>query len=463
MIQEFQQVPGTSLPIFYQQAGDQHIFYTPGCLAGINNYHFDTFLKGISDSTTFDEMTSAGNHHQFRRIADKVVLAAENTMTAWDALVNQSFTPECLTLYAQNVCNLACTYCYSAPSSHSDLMPVSIPTIQAASQIIAKNCRKANKPMTVVFQGGGEPSLDLDWIDRALTVVAQAADREKVYLIRYVATNGVMSTRKAEWIAAHFDLVGISCDGPPEIQNRQRPKLNGGLSSDILQQTAEVIHQHGKQLQVRVTLTPETAYQQDEIVRYICSHLRPASIHVEPVYRQGRAKLHHPMLDFDVDRFVQSFFDAQEIAHTFGIGYDTSSSRMQEIHGPYCHLFRGVLQLIPGDRVVTCFLSKESAGQIIPMDCIGHYDPIQDEIAINTPQLTTLQKKLGQLPERCRDCFNRFHCVWGCPDACILDGFSHNDFRCQLAKQLTLSQIDKLIQTETKMPAWIYPIEMITP
>ena len=96
-----------------------------------------------------------------------------------------------------------------------------------AAELVAKNCRRKEHRFYVAFHGGGEPTLHEERLKQSLERVETVARDQRVELFRYIATNGVMPGSTALWLSSHFDLVGLSCDGPPHIQNHQRPIWGG--------------------------------------------------------------------------------------------------------------------------------------------------------------------------------------------------------------------------------------------
>ncbi|HWS57401.1 MAG TPA: radical SAM protein, partial [Actinotalea sp.] len=199
----------------------------------------------------------------------------------------EPFAPTCLTLYLNRDCNLHCSYCFSSPVRH-DRSRLTGEAVTAAARIVAANCASAGVPLTVALHGGGEPTLDPDLVDDLLGRVEAVASESGVPVFRYVATNGVMSRAKASWLAQRVDLVGLSCDGPPDLHDAQRPTWTGRPTSDAVERTARVLREAGTPFHVRATVTPESCTRQEEIAEYLCG-LGAAEIHVEPVYRVGRA------------------------------------------------------------------------------------------------------------------------------------------------------------------------------
>jgi sulfatase maturation enzyme AslB (radical SAM superfamily) len=425
-------LPDGDFPVFRGNEDGYFLYYSPGYLAAVERSQSAQF-----ESELFSSSDGRGEE------ASKLRQYGQNAQARWTSIQQSKFFPVCLTLYMNKECNLQCVYCYSNPSAQPGER-LSIASIKAAGAVVAKNCCERDLPFTVVFHGGGEPTLDRDLVDQALDELERIGSEYKVPLFRYIATNGVMSKEKAAWLGKRFDLIGLSCDGPSSIQSRQRPLLGGGGSTAALEQTAEIIRGIGKPIHARVTVTPYTADRQDEIAEYICQLIRPQEIHVEPVYSSDRVgeALWQAWRE-KADDFVEGFVKGREAAHRHGVKWSTSGSRSKDIHGPYCNIFRDVLNLVPGGVATACFkcAGKEQVRGLSAE--VGMVDHDREKFILDEPNILRLREALWFSSEECQGCMNFYHCTRSCPDSCHLDGGQdYQDWRCQI--QLKLTEYDLL-------------------
>ncbi len=354
------------------------------------------------------------------------------------------YQPECLTLYLENRCNLRCSYCYSDPQNTptGTYGQVSLAAVRGAAERVARNCRAKNKPLTLVMHGGGEPSLDWAGLVAALDVVKAVAAQSNLQTFGYIASNGVMPPERARQMAGLFDLVGLSCDGPEEIQRRQRPLANGESSAPALERTASILRAAGTPFHARVTITPSSVQRQEEIVAYLIERLGPAEIHIEPVYRGGRSTEDGG----DAQAFVEHFLAARDLAAQSGVRVAFSGTRPGELHGPFCQVHRQVLQLVPGDAASPCFKLSD-AGQLDRLDArVGELRP--EGFWIDEEKVRGLQAKLAWPAVACPDCFNGLHCAGSCPDQCALEsqtrpGAGCGTFRCRVQMRLAAEAIER--------------------
>ena len=451
------QVGAGGQPIFRLDCDEFVAFYAPGCLCVVGQPSAGRFQASISphDASAESARASADSaegvnwaHELWRR--------AELALASTDRRQDGAFSPECLTLYLNNECNLRCVYCYTG-ASQGLASRLDLETIVAAGDLVAENCRRKGIPFVVVLHGGGEPTLHRGRVDGVMARLEAIAARHEVQLFRYVATNGVMPERKARWLASRFDLIGLSCDGPADIHNSQRPGWDGRGTLHLLERTAHVLQNEGCRLHVRTTITQASLHRQAEIADHICRQFSPEEIHFEPVYAGSRVKAVGGLGPEHADAFASHFLEARSVARANGIPLQSSGTRPGSLHGPYCNLFRHVINLVPGDGasarstgVATACFKLTSAAQVHERGAaIGALNRETGRFEIDDRRVQALGQELAATMPECETCFNRYHCVGECPDKCPLDvraGPGHPGagslerwkpgFRCRVQKTL---------------------------
>jgi len=430
----FAVLPDCTLPLFTSAspdtAGSDVLYYAPGYLSIV-----PAEVSGRFESELRSGVETNLHVGELRRHA----VAAE---ARWESIRTRTFEPVCLTVYPSNRCNSACEYCCSAASPSSTGPAIRLDDVVAAASLVAANCRARSLPLTVVLHGGGEPTLDRPLADAILDAAGAAASSQGLAIFRYVATNGIMSAARAAWLSRRFDLIGLSCDGPSWIQDRQRPLPGGRSSSPAVERTARVAREAGTPLHVRVTITPESLTHQCEIAEYVCSRLGPSEIHVEPAYPLGRAA-EAPgarIVASQAEEFVSCFLAAREVARGRGVEWSCSMVRPTEVHGTYCEVFRDVLHVVPGGAATACFATVDGAQAVLlGMDIGGRGGGGYE---IRQGRVRELRASLSLDPTRCEACFNRFHCSRGCPEACPARAHTPADvFRCRVEELLALAYL----------------------
>lgn len=456
----FRPLRTTRLPIFRMASAGSVLFYAPGYVVVVRADRAAEFEAAIGD----DAPDGAPSPRRRRNLAIHGPMAmggrssprsrprqwswrpgicarASHARDASGAARDRAFKPVCLTIYLHNACNLKCSYCFSEATPRQAAR-LDLTAIRAGAERVGANCREADLPFTAVFHGGGEPMLDGTLTEAALGTVEAVAARHGRPMFRYIATNGVMPARSAAWMARRFDLVGVSCDGPPDVQNAQRPTWGSQGSAAQVERTAAIVRAAGTPLHVRVTVTPDSVQRQPEIADYICRVLCPQEIHVELVYRAGRAADSGAFRTLDVDAYVAGYQAAQAIAARFGIAWLGAGARPWTIHGPFCNVLRDVLQIVPGGAATACFRSTSAEAAQRDGTWIGGLTADGADWAIDEARIGVLRGVLTALPPSCRDCFNQHHCARACPDHCPIEPDDPStDARCRVQAALAEAHI----------------------
>jgi uncharacterized protein len=439
LLAEFEPLEGICPAIYRSLTGDPAgdiWYYAPGYLVAAPAHEAERFEAQLSSPTSGSVHAVELRHH------------AAQAQARWEAARTEPFRPICLTVYPGNECNSACQYCYSIASRSDPESRLDVETVAAAARLVAANCAARSLPLTVVLHGGGEPTLDPLLADDILDAADAAASTYGLGRFRYVATNGIMGSSTASWLARRFDLVGLSCDGPDWIQDCQRPLGNGRPSSQIVERTADVVGNAGRPLHVRVTVTPASMAYQAQIAEYVCNRLRPLAIHVEPVYRLREATA--PTVDFAPDaaeEFVRRFLEGKAVALRYGVEWSCSMARLAEIHGPYCQVFRDVLQIVPGGVATACFGTVDAKGARRLRLEIGALSDDRSHFEIYDDRVRELRASLSLRSASCDECFNRYHCARACPEACPAEtDRPEATFRCRVERLLARVDLTRAAQ-----------------
>lgn len=425
-MQPFQQIRSTHLPIYQTSYGETILVYTPGLVW----------------KTTREELLALEaefKQEQLNPIAAAVIERAKDVLKLHQSLHQGDFQPTNITLYLNQKCNLNCQYCFAVETPNQK-QELSLEACLAGLDLVGRNCRQLDTSMTLAIHGGGEPLLSFKKIQRILAYAQAMIEKDGLTLYKYIATNGVMPIEKARWVARHFDRIGISCDGPPEIQNRQRPHATLANCNTIIEQTAKVIRDHGTALDVRVTITPATVEQQPMIARDLCENLAPQEIHVEPVYLGKRMSIQDCISSCQVDAFIHSFNKAEEIASQHGTAWKMSGARLNEVHSSYCHLMQQVLNLVPGDEATACFKLVNDREIVSKGFSLGKYQKSQNIFVLDQDNFHRLLADM-QTPEQCQGCFIQYQCSHACPNNCLLTHEYQDLSLCEILKGLAFRQI----------------------
>lgn len=374
-------------------------------------------------------------------IPQSILEAAVATVQDWAALARAPFMPVCLTLNLTNRCLLNCSYCFAKflPDRNRRQEQPDSSAILAAARLVIESCQTRKKPFQIVFSGGGEPTLAWDSLQAVVRKTRALAESRGIEWKSYIATNGCTSATRLRWLARNISKIGLSCDGPPDIHDLQRPTADLRPSAGDIKRAADILRKGGSEFAVRATITPASALRQAEIVRWLCERLGARQIRFEPVYHAAPGMEFRPE---DASRFVCEFLAAQQVARELGADLSLSGVRLDELHGPHCNVLKDVLHLRPDGTATACFLSCTGASLGAAIYTIGCLDNKTGQYRLDSRRIAQLRGMAARLPSRCKECLNAYHCARSCPDLCLLSeplqpDDSEPDFRCRVARQLT--------------------------
>lgn len=411
------------LPIFHLPRGDRAVLYTPGRLMVVPAA-------------------------QAESLAFRLEAAAREVVSRWRQSLLEPFAPECLTIHLTRRCNLACLYCFAqgdredAETAPGRLPGIGEEAIRAAAQRVAQACALRGRRFHLVLHGGGEPTLEPRRAERILELTKAVAAGHGLEHFAYIATNGAVAPRWARWLAASFDRIGLSCDGPPDVQDHQRRSRGPIASSRRVEETARILSEAGARFAVRSTITAATMSRQEEIVRYLRERLGAREIRFEPVYRADGTGLE--LTAKDADRFVDYFLAAQRLARSLGCALTLSGARLDELHGPHCAVLQNSLLLTGDGQLSACFLGTHPGAAT----WLGSWDGEARELRLDLDRVAAVRARAAALPDRCRDCLNAYHCARECPEVCPVRAAARQSpgapgVRCRILRRLSEAWLAK--------------------
>jgi coproporphyrinogen III oxidase-like Fe-S oxidoreductase/sulfatase maturation enzyme AslB (radical SAM superfamily) len=453
------------LPIFRLDRHDHSILYTAGQLAIIDPLEADRIEAAWRSNQSLSDRSRASRAAEW--ISHQAAAALKNHRHR----LSRAFQPECLTLYLSNICNMRCTYCFTAPhrsgnKGRSGSAPTVIDpaTVAAAAKTVIDACAENHKPFQLVLHGGGEPTLHWPLIKTIVRQTRHMAHQRQVGWRGHIATNGMLTQEQAQWLGRRFHSIGLSCDGPPDIQDRQRPLKSGRKSSDTLARSAAAILATNARLTVRTTITPATLTRQREIVSYLHHQLGVRHMRFEPAYRLSHSA-GGSFSDEQADLFCRHFIQAQRKAGQLGSALHYSGLRLDEPHGPYCNVLRQVLHLMPDGRASACFFCTDASTPGNQAVCVGRMDDRSEQFKLDLQAISRHRQAASETPYHCRQCINQLHCTYGCPDRCNIrrqrqpsaadpdDPPAQIRFRCRvnrrLARHWIFAEADRIIGSQT--------------
>lgn len=309
-------------------------------------------------------------------------------------------------------CDLNCGYCY-VPKIGKVKPEHKVIDVEFAV-LGMKDYFKTNLSNTIRFFSSGEPTTAFDVMNEIHKNAQKLkSDKLKVEL----QTNGTFPDEVAEWIEKNVDVLWISCDGPPYIQDKQRPLLegNGSTSRLVLQNIERFVKCSHMQFGVRATIQDDFT-KQVELVEYFHS-LGIKYVCAAPAYSStANPSVAAPfLLDF-AQHFVPAFFRAKELGMFFQTHLMVNFDEEVNI---YCRACIPSPHLTTDGYVSCCdwaLFGPEYLPGPLQQLVYGKFDKPNHRIIYDKERILLIQQrdiqKLGQ--NACKGCKALLNCAGGC-------------------------------------------------
>ena len=231
-------------------------------------------------------------------------------------------------------------------------------------------------------------------------------------------TNGQIDEEHFDWFFRNIDEITVSMDGPPDIQNAQRPMASGEDSFDKSWKFISTMDALGKPIKtIRVTVTKQTLPRMVEIAEYFWMNLKRAyPLQFEPVYfsEVGRQNCDMPGAIEFVEQFrqVEALERARHAAGRRHAPVGTATKPLTIRAGAYCDSLEGRGLFVTPDGYLT--LCTEISTVTDPRKdnyFIGGYDRATKRFHVTQEGASKI--RCGP-PWYCNGCYAQFSCRGGC-------------------------------------------------
>jgi uncharacterized protein len=196
--------------------------------------------------------------------------------------LSQNIYLDLMYLLLTDGCNLKCRYCFedtpNAPSFHAKHMTkqVAIAALHSFARLTQKYGSSDGKRIIHLY--GGEPLLNQKVLRAVVEEVdimkfsGELPDNTNVVIV----TNGTLLTvEMAQFFAKHQVTIGISLDGPKNINNVYRIAKNKHTDAfESVVNAYNIARDAGVTVGLSVTLTPEVVQNFDEVLDYFVNDLK---------------------------------------------------------------------------------------------------------------------------------------------------------------------------------------------
>jgi uncharacterized protein len=356
-----------------------------------------------------------------------------------------------LALLLTRKCNLACSYCYASALPIGDSMPTEL-AIDSLDWFVGQ---LQQPTIRITFHGGGEPTLEWTTI-RAVVGRTELIrhERKASYLI---TTNGTCGPDKWDWMMAHHFGISISMDGPPQIQDRNRPWADGTGSSQRVEASVRYLAAHSYPFSIRVTYSPVDDIER--ILEYF-AELGVRRLHLEPLFPHGREyqavrfgkhggdEVYSPEGSELLLRFLRAMDRARalgirinngHLAHfTRGKGYFCGAASARAMVVSHDGFLTGCLEVVDGkDRDAKTFL-------------LGRYIRGERRFEVDPQMVRMMQRRHADFLLQCKTCYARYTCAGGCAVKVVRasgDFFERDIPYCSFTKGLVAHLVRRIAET----------------
>ena len=357
-----------------------------------------------------------------------------------------SYMPHEVTLFVTSRCNLRCRYCYADAGKSSQDMKFE--TARAAVDLVANNAGLCGLPrFTVGFHGGGEPTVAWSMVTQIVEYAQQTAEQKGLDVEIFAATNGIFNAQQREYIVKHFTNLNISIDGPEDIQNYNRPTVNGSGSFAVIKDNLKYFDECKFQYGVRATITEKNIRELPQTVEWFKSEFNIDYLHIEPVWQCGRCITSGELSPSD-DDFIHYYMLASEKADLLNVKLIYSGLRLDSLISKFCAASGDGFNVLPDGTVTSCYEVTEANNPKAELFHYGRYDSATQSFVFEHDKIKRLQGYSVENLNYCSDCFCKWHCAGDCISKVfdVSGSFEHQgSSRCLINRTLTLKQLEKLI------------------
>jgi len=315
-----------------------------------------------------------------------------------------------LMLFPTASCNLNCIYCHCDSNIKDSHMTDSIlvETLSKYLEFVKHNASLTNG-IEITFMGGGEPFVKFECIKKVVSLL-----KEKKIKVRYsIVTNGTLgSDDDWLWLQKERFSITISADGPPEIQNYQRPFNTQRGTSEVLEKRLVFLSNRKIKINIRTTVVNSKKENIDKICDYFKGFKCVKTHHLEPVSYAGRGIM---LTNDSIIDFYKNFFTYySKYLYANPKRFKSAWFKPFQKSDGFCGaVYRNAI--VTHDGYITLCTEVDSKSLNTPIGSefivskITDINPFESSKAINF----TNNNSINKLPY-CKNCIIRYKCGGGC-------------------------------------------------
>lgn len=316
-------------------------------------------------------------------------------------------------------CNLRCVYCYNK-EKRSQLVDQTLPLNIAMAGVDYYFANSQSRHIR--FYGPGEPTQASSLMKDIVAYARQVAGES---LITELQTNGCFGVDTRSWLLDNLNIIWVSFDGEPVIQNSNRPCANGKPSAPIIENNIRwlIENKGARNLMVgaRVTITNANIHRQHQLIDYF-KGLGIKYIWTDPIFP---AVDDIPVCDdpvkqsnycFDMDLYADTYIDAYKYAKQMNLFYGSFlTCNFDGICNRHCRACTPVPHFTTDGYISACDLVT-FGNSPKHMDCFvyGKWNSEKQQFDIDESKVSALRARSIENMPHCVRCEVREHCGGYC-------------------------------------------------
>lgn len=319
------------------------------------------------------------------------------------------YKKEMFSVFVTTECNLNCDYCFT--NKYSDNHQNQTIDFDFVKKGI-DDYFSTDYLRHIRFFGAGEPTVKLELIKK---IHSYAIDKGGQAVTFEIQTNGAFNDATAYWLSQNIDIIWISCDGTPEMQDLHRLCLDKTKkSSQLIEKNIKILKKSKKCfVGIRATITNENVNRQIEMIDYFFE-LGITEIWVDPLFPSVAEKIEE--VDFDNMNFAEKFLEATKYANAKGIFYGSiMTCNFGDSVTKHCRACIPVPHLTTDGYISACDMALFGEDKNHMSDFIyGKWNPNTKEILYDQEKIKKLQSRSTENMNHCNDCTSKEHCGGYC-------------------------------------------------
>ena len=308
----------------YRGKGEEMIHFDEESLnlTAISSMHSNVIAAFADRRTREDVITAYSGDSDVSEVIDELIelgIVKEAIVAQPPKHVSIQPTVRAFRIVLTEACNLKCAECFVTKNADR-LRTMSRETLE---EIIRATAPFGAKEQITYHFFGGEPLLRFEEIKRALEIVEETVRSggmvRPVYAITTNAT--IMTDEIIAFFKAHDFKVGVSVDGPEEINDRLRAYGDGRGSFKVVQRHYRQMTEAGIDCHVLVTPHPDYLDALPKIFRSLLQIFPMKTITVNTPF-------HFDSLRWTVpgEKYAELLIELLHIAREFHVGVDSAAS-----------------------------------------------------------------------------------------------------------------------------------------